>query len=236
VYIGFDRREPEATEVARRSLEATSSIPVEIEALREDVLRARGLYDRPFRTEGRQRFDLRDGKPFSTDFSFTRFLVPVLQDFQGWTLFCDGDFMFRRDLKELMALADESKAVLVVQHVYKPPEKLKMDGQLQERYARKNWSSLILWNCGHPANGALTAHEVNHQPGSYLHGFRWLEDDQIGAVPEEWNWLEGWSSPEIEPSAVHMTRGVPTMAGYEDIPYADEWRAYLSAGRKRKAL
>jgi len=236
VYIGFDRREPEATEVARLSLDATSSIPLRVTELREDELRARGVYDRPFRMEGQQRFDVRDGKPFSTDFSFTRFLVPVLQDFEGWALFCDGDFMFRADLKDLVALADDSKAVMVVQHSYEPPETTKMDGQRQERYFRKNWSSMILWNCGHVANAALTCEEVNHRPGSFLHGFKWLEDDQIGGVPEPWNWLEGWSSPEITPSAVHMTRGVPTMPGYENIPYADEWRSYLTAGQERRIL
>ncbi len=236
VYIGFDRREPEATEVAGRSLDATSSIPLKVVELREDELRSKGYYDRPFRVEGQQRFDVRDGKPFSTDFTFTRFLVPALQDFKGWALFCDGDFLFRADLKDLVALVDDSKAVMVVKHDYRPPENIKMDGQLQERYHRKNWSSLILWNCGHPANGVLTCEAVNHRPGSFLHGFQWLDDDLIGGVPEQWNWLEGWSSPDIMPSAVHMTRGVPTMQGYENIPYADEWRFFLPSIKKSDAL
>ncbi|MDX1486257.1 MAG: glycosyltransferase [Alphaproteobacteria bacterium] len=236
VYIGHDRREPEATEVACRSLDATSSIPLRVVELREEDLRTKGFYDRPFRVEGQQRFDIRDGKPFSTDFSFTRFLVPVLQDFKDWALFCDGDFLFRADVKELVGLIDDGKAVMVVKHDYRPPEKTKMDGQRQERYSRKNWSSLILWNCAHPANAVLTAAEVNHRPGSYLHGFQWLEDELIGALPERWNWLEGWSSPEITPSAVHMTRGVPTMDGYENIPYAEEWRSFLSVDQKHGAL
>lgn len=236
VYIGFDRREPEATEVARRSLEATCSVPLRVMELHEDALRASGHYDRPFRVEGQQRFDVRDGKPFSTDFSFTRFLVPALQGFRDWALFCDGDFLFRADLKDLVALADASKAVMVVKHDYRPPEKVKMDGQRQERYHRKNWSSLILWNCGHPANAALSCAEVNHRPGSYLHGFKWLDDELIGGLPEHWNWLEGWSSPDITPSVVHMTRGVPTMKGYENIPYADEWREYLETTKISNAL
>jgi hypothetical protein len=227
VYIGFDRREPEATQVARTSLCATSSIPLNIVELREDELRSQGYYDRPFKTEGPQRFDLRDGKPFSTDFSFTRFLVPVLQNFQEWALFCDGDFLFRSDIKELFGLIDESKAVMCVKHDYRPSEKTKMDGQKQTRYRRKNWSSLILWNCGHPANAVLTKDVVNHEPGAFLHGFKWLDDELIGGLPEHWNWLEGWSSPSITPRVVHMTRGIPTMKGYEDIPYADEWRTFL---------
>ena len=227
VYIGFDRREPEATKVALASLREKSSVALKVVELKEEELRSRGLYDRPFRTEGRQRIDLRDGKPFSTDFSFTRFLVPELQGFKDWAMFCDGDFLFRWDIKDLFALIDESKAVMCVQHDYRPPETIKMDGQRQERYLRKNWSSLILWNCGHPANAAITAEVVNHQPGSFLHGFRWLDDDLIGTLPECWNWLEGWSSPDITPRVVHMTRGIPTMEGYQDIPFADEWRRFL---------
>jgi hypothetical protein len=227
VYIGYDRREPEATEVAEASLLAKGSIPLKVTELREEELRAQGLYDRPFKTEGSQRIDLRDGKPFSTDFSFTRFLVPELQGFRDWAMFCDGDFLFRWDVKDLVGLIDESKAVMCVQHDYRPTEQIKMDGQKQEQYSRKNWSSLILWNCGHPANAVLTAKEVNHQPGSFLHGFQWLDDDLIGAIPECWNWLEGWSSLETDPKVVHMTRGIPTMKGYEDIPFADEWRRYL---------
>lgn len=227
VYIGFDRREPEATVVARRSLRKTSTVALAVTELREEELRARGIYDRPFRTEGNQRIDERDGKPFSSDFAFTRFLVPSLQGHRGWAMFCDGDFLFRADIKGLLGLIDDAKAIMCVKHDHRPPESIKMDGQQQLRYFRKNWSSLVLWNCGHPANAALTAEKVNHEAGSYLHGFRWLDDDLIGGLPECWNWLEGWSSPEIEPRVVHMTRGIPTMEGYENIPYADEWRAYL---------
>jgi hypothetical protein len=107
-----------------------------------------------------------------------------------------------------------------------------MDDQRQEYYRRKNWSSMILYNCGHPANAALTVEMVNHAAGGFLHAFSWLADGLIGGVPEKWNWLEGWSSPQMDPGIVHMTRGIPTMAGYETIPYADEWRSYLAVARR----
>ena len=227
VYIGFDRREPESIEVACRSLLKTCQVPVEIHELREVDLRARGLYDRPYRTEGAQRIDLRDGKPFSTDFSFTRFLVPALQEYRGWALYCDSDFLFRADARELCELTDDKYAVMCVKHDHRPTETTKMDHQRQEYYLRKNWSSMILYNCGHPANAALTVDMVNHSTGGFLHAFSWLADDLIGGVPETWNWLEGWSSPDLDPKIVHMTRGIPTMAGYENIPFAGEWRSYL---------
>ena len=231
VYIGFDRREPEASDVARRSLLATCPVTLEIHDLCETDLRANGFYDRPYRTEGAQRIDLRDGKPFSTDFSFTRFLVPALQQYRGWALYCDSDFLFRADARDLFALTDDKYAVMCVKHDHRPTETTKMDHQRQDHYRRKNWSSMILYNCGHPANAALTVEKVNHSTGGDLHAFSWLADELIGGVPESWNWLEGWSSPDIDPKIVHMTRGIPTMAGFENIPYADEWRAYLPSHR-----
>lgn len=231
VYIGFDRREPEATAVARRSLLKTASIPLDVHELRELELRERGFYDRPYRMEGPQRIDERDGKPFSTDFSFTRFLVPALQQYRGWALYCDSDFLFRGDVKDLFDLADDAFAVMCVKHDHRPQETTKMDQQAQQLYFRKNWSSMILYNCGHPANAALTTQVVNHSRGGYLHAFGWLADDLIGGIPETWNWLEGWSPSDINPKIVHMTRGIPTMPGYENIPYADEWRAYLADAR-----
>jgi hypothetical protein len=102
-----------------------------------------------------------------------------------------------------------------------------MDGQLQTLYRRKNWSSLMLWNCRHPAHAVLPG-LVQRWPGRRLHAFEWLEDGQIGPLPEAWNWLEGHSSPSLDPLAVHFTRGTPDMEGYAGIPYAEEWRRVLA--------
>ncbi len=227
VFIGHDRREPEATEVCKKSLLKHASIPVHIVELREPELRQAGFYDRPFVLDGNQRIDARDGKPFSTDFSFSRFLVPPLNLYQGWSLFVDADFLFRADIAELYELRDPKYAAMCVKHDYRPAETVKMDGQKQELYNRKNWSSLVLWNCEHAANSFLRVKSTDFMRGQFLHGFGWLTSDLIGGIPEYWNWLEGWSPESIEPRAVHFTRGIPSMAGYENIPYADEWREYL---------
>ena len=98
-----------------------------------------------------------------------------------------------------------------------------MDGQLQLQYPRKNWSSLMLWNCRHRAH-APVADIVNTWTGRRLHGFEWLDDTLIGALPAAWNWLEGHSAPQVDPKAVHFTRGTPDLPGYENVPHADEWR------------
>lgn len=227
VFIGFDPRDDLAFQVCQRSLLHHASVPVEVIPLKEWELRRKGLYWRAYFTDERgQMWDQRDGKPFSTQFSFTRFAAPLLADGEyGPVVFCDADMLWRADIRDLMALWDPNKAVMCVKHDHRPGELSKMDGVMQTVYARKNWSSLMLLS---PVKcRRLTRYVVNNESGSYLHGMKWAEDKEIGALPEEWNWLEGWSPPETDPSIVHFTRGTPDMIG-NDIPYADEWGRYLS--------
>ena len=68
----------------------------------------------------------------------------------GWALFVDCDVVFRGS--PLAMPLDDSKAVMVVKHRPLPAEGTKMDGQAQQAYSRKNWSSVIAFNCDHPAN------------------------------------------------------------------------------------
>lgn len=226
VYVGYDAREDDAYQVCKASILKHATIPVRIIPLKDHVLRGNGAYWREYEERGGQKYDLSDGKPFSTDFSFTRFLVPSIEH-EGSAAFVDCDFLFRDDIAKLFALMDRKYAVQVVKHDYRPKETLKMDGQKQQSYPRKNWSSMILWNLDHMSNQKLTQMAVNNKSGRWLHGFGWLNDDEIGSLPEAWNWLEGHSSEAWEPRAVHYTRGVPSMPGYENTPYADEWRSYL---------
>lgn len=225
VYIGYDEREDAAYRVCRYSISRHSSLPVYHMPLDQRTLRYTGLFDRPAWVDGKTRIDGRDGKPFSTDFSFTRFLVPMLAQYRGWALFCDCDFLFTRDIAELFALAEPDKAVMVVKHEHVPVEREKMDGIPQTVYRRKNWSSLVLWNCEHPSNKRLTVESVNRQPGSWLHAFEWLKDDEIGALPLSWNWLSGVSEPtDPTPAAIHYTLGGPWFPDWQRVPYADLWR------------
>lgn len=222
MFIGFDSREVAAYQVCVRSLRAHSEGAVDIKPIVEPDVRALGLYHRRHERRDGRLWDTLSAAPMSTEFALTRFLTPLLCSAE-WAVFCDCDFLWRTDVRELLALADPRFAVMVVQHAYQPSESLKMDGQIQLAYPRKNWSSLMLWNCRHPAHAPL-AELVNCWVGRRLHGFEWLADPLIGALPEAWNWLEGHSSPALEPKAVHFTRGTPDLPGYHDVPYADEWR------------
>lgn len=230
-YVGWDPRDINAFEVCRHTLIENASIEVEVIPLKDWELRKRGAYWRSYRVDARgHRWDDRDGKPFSTDFSFTRFLVPVLEKYRDeWVMFCDPDFLWRADVADLLEIATEDptrKALYCVKHDHRPVESEKAVG-IQTVYDRKNWSSLMLINPSR--NSTLSMRNVNLQPGSWLHAMLWLADEEIGELPEEWNWLEDWSDARINPKVVHMTRGTPDFPGYEDVAYADEWWDALSA-------
>jgi len=215
IYIGWDRREPEAYEVAEFSLTRRASVPVSVAPIKLDDLRARGLYRR-------------DEDPLaSTEFTYSRFLTPALAGYRGWALFCDCDFLWLGDVAGLLAYTASPKAVYCVQHDYRPTEKTKMDGAVQTIYPRKNWSSLMLFNCDHPAVRSLTPDIVNRENGAYLHRMQWVADSEIGALPVEWNWLEGWDKKPAHgtPKAVHFTRGGPWFDAWQSVDYGDLWRA-----------
>ena len=224
-YIGFDQREAEAWDVCRLSMARRSSKPIHAVKLDSQALSYNGWYTRRWYWEDGSRIDTRDRKPFSTDFAFTRFLVPAFQMYEGWALFCDCDFLFTADIAGLFERADPQYAVQVVKHKHIPTEQEKMDGQKQTRYHRKNWSSLILWNCSHPANKFLTTAAVNNEPGQWLHAFAWLRDEQIGELPQTWNHLVGVNDAAGGiPCGIHYTNGGPWMSGYENCEFADLWR------------
>lgn len=223
VFIGWDQREDIAYQVARQSLLNHATIPVEVSPIKLDDMVAQGLYTRAI-------------DPLATtEFTYSRFLVPHLAGYRGWAVFVDCDFLFFGDVAELSAHMDPAKAVMCVQHDYVPKEATKMDGVPQSAYPRKNWSSFMLFNCNHPSTRTLTPQVVNSQTGAYLHRMQWAQDDQIGALPTGWNWLEGWYPKPATgyPQAVHMTRGGPWFDAWQHVDYADEWRAQAAAWRAR---
>lgn len=227
VFIGYDSREKIAYDVCKYSIEHNTFKKPKIVPLIHGELRKQGYFQRPWLTQSDGvRVDLIDNRPFSTEFSHTRFLVPALMKYKGWALFMDCDMVFTDDIKKLFELCDDKYAVMVVKHNHKPSNREKMDGQQQTNYYRKNWSSFILWNCGHPLNQQITPEIVNTKPGSWLHQFQWLPDMYIGNIPENYNWIEE-SSPGMDtPSCIHYTNGGPWFNGYKDVLYADEWWKY----------
>lgn len=216
IFIGFDTREIPAYDACVNSLKSNSVDNYDIIPLKLSTLSELGIYKR-------------DADPLSsTEFSFTRFLVPYLCNYSGWAVFCDCDFIFLEDIKKLFQLKDEKYAAMCVQHTYTPSNTIKMDGKIQHLYPRKNWSSLVLWNCSHPSNRNLTPDVVNTQTGQYLHRFSWLADNEIGNIPLQWNWLVGWyKEPEDgSPKALHFTEGGPWFDNFKDCEYNNYYYKY----------
>lgn len=224
-FIGYDAREPDAYDVCSFSCQRKSTAPLHIVPLKHRELRLRGLFDRPWIIDGATgvMVDQRDGRPFSTEFAFTRFLVPVLMQYRGWALFTDCDMLWLDDIGQLMRAADPTKAVMVVKQTHAPGNTTKMDDQPQSQYHRKNWSSVILWNCGHPSNTKLDFQMVNHAPGRDLHKFCWLDDSEIGELEPGWNFLVGHTKSTIKPRLMHFTDGGPWFAHMKNVPFAGWW-------------
>lgn len=219
IYIGYDKAEHEAYSVACRSLTRFSDIkpePLEVERLT-----ACGLLSRPVDGRG-QKYDIISNAPCSTDFAASRFLVPMICQ-SGWALFLDCDMVFMSDPMEMMQYADPSKAVVVVKHHHDGQEGEKMCGMAQTMYKRKNWSSVMLFNCDHPANRRLSLRDVNERPGRDLHAFYWLHDSEIGEMPREWNWLVGAQPKPEFPKIAHFTLGGPWFENWEGAKHDNIW-------------
>ena len=213
IYIGWDSREDIAYTVAKHSMEMMSR-DVNVKPLKLHELRDDGIYTRSVDKLG------------STEFTFTRFLVPYLNDYKGWALFTDCDVLALDDMNKLFELADDKYALMCVKHDYTPSETMKMDGQQQTIYPRKNWSSVVLWNCSHPSNSVVTPELVNTESGMYMHRFMWLKDEEIGEIPYQWNYLVGWYQSK-DPKLVHYTEGGPWFEEYRSCEYSKEWKDIL---------
>jgi lipopolysaccharide biosynthesis glycosyltransferase len=212
IYIGYDTREDTAYRVAKHSASNHMVTP-----LIQTALRSSGCYWRE------------PDKLASTEFSLTRFLVPYLNNYKGWALFIDCDVLFLEDPQNLFDLADNKYAMMCVKHNYNPHTTIKMDGKQQHLYPRKNWSSVMLFNCCHPSNLKLTPQLINTETPAYLHRMSWLRDSEIGELPLAWNYLVGWYNEQEhgKPKLLHYTEGGPWFENYKDCEYADEWtRAY----------
>ena len=207
VFVGFDQKEAIAYHTFAQSLIDKSSIPLSITPLSENNL---NNYDEQHS----------DG---TNKFTYSRFLVPFLMNYTGWAVYFDGDMICMKDIKELIENINQDFAVLVVKHDYKTKQNQKYFGQKNENYPRKNWSSVIVWNCEHPKNKILTPEFIGSKDGAFLHRFHWLKDNEIGEINKKWNWL-AIEYPKIEdPYIIHYTLGTPCFKEYKNTSMSEYW-------------
>lgn len=210
VFIGYDSRETVAFHVLSNSIHRRASKPVEVAPL---------MLSQLSEIFSREKHPLQ-----STDFSFSRFLVPYLSDYSGWSMFCDCDMLMIDDISNLWSLRNENYAVQVVKHDHTPTEDSKFLDQPQSKYEKKNWSSVILFN--NSKCKALTKEYVNSASGLELHQFKWLDNDSlIGELPPRWNHLVDYDPtlPKEELSLLHFTKGGPYFSDYKNCSYSDLW-------------
>lgn len=207
IFIGYDPREAIAYHTCANSIIRQASQPVAIIPL------ALNLFNDYTETHT-------DG---SNHFIYSRFLVPHLMGYQGHAIFIDGDMIVRGDIVELWNLANPYMDVQVVKHNYKTKMPVKYLGAKNEDYPRKNWSSVILWNCSSWTNRRLTPEWIENATGAELHRFTWIPDDRIGELPTEWNWLPDEYGANTSAKLLHYTLGTPCFHEFATTPQADEW-------------
>jgi len=208
ILIGYDSKEKVAFNVLSYSILKNSTKPVAITPIylpniKDDFIRERNQLS-------------------STEFSFSRFVIPHLMNYQGWALFMDCDMLMKADVSELWRLRDDKYAVQVCKHDYVPKTQTKFLGQTQTAYPKKNWSSFMLMNCKKCTQ--LTPDYVNKASGLELHQFKWLESDElIGELPIEWNWLANEYEYKEDVKNIHYTDGGPYFKDYKNTDYAIDW-------------
>ena len=208
IIVGFDQKESVAYHTFVQSVIEKSTIPTRFMPLNIGSL----INYKETHKDG------------SNEFIYSRFLVPYLMNFNGWAIYADGDMVCLEDIKKLWGLRNNKFAVQVVKHDYKTKVKSKYWGNKNEDYPRKNWSSLILWNCNHQSHKILTPEFIQKKTGSFLHRFSWIKDKEIGEVPKEWNWLAMEYEEKNDINLIHYTIGTPCFEEYQNKSLSLYWK------------
>lgn len=211
IFIGYDAKETIAYHVCVNSIIRQSTQPLNIVPLALNLL---SDYTETHTDASNQ-------------FAYTRFLIPYLMDYKGYAIFIDGDMVLQEDITNLYKLFDSNYAVQVVKHDYKTKRSTKYLGAKNEDYPRKNWSSVVIWNCAHPKNKMLTTDFVQTASGSQLHRFTWLDDADIGTLPVEWNWLADEYGENPNAKLIHYTLGTPCFEEFANTPMSELWHTEL---------
>ena len=209
LFIGYDEQEAVAYHVLAHSIIRQATSPISITPLCRDHFRA-------FFTRER-------GLLESTDFSISRFLVPYLSGYRGYSIYMDCDMVFKTDVTQIWHEIKSigHPAVWVAQHDYTPKTNVKMDHRPQTSYGRKNWSSFILFD-NHRCHN-LTPDYVNTATGLQLHRFAWLRDEDLGTLGLDWNWLVEEYPENPNAKVLHYTLGGPWFPDHRKTPHAQDW-------------
>jgi lipopolysaccharide biosynthesis glycosyltransferase len=207
IFIGYDPKESIAFHICVNSIIQNTKQPVNIIPLSLSLLN-----------------DYKEiHSDSSNDFTYSRFLVPYLMKFENWAIFLDGDMIIKEDISNLWNYKDETKDVMVVKHDYTTKSNAKYLSNKNEDYPRKNWSSVMIFNCQNYPTRKLTPEYIEKSTGAHLHRFQWTSDDRVGALPAEWNWLPDEYGANSDAKLLHYTLGTPCFHEFATTTMADEW-------------
>lgn len=207
IFCGYDDRETVGYHVFVNSVVSRSTIPVAFTPLHHNGMQ-----------QGTNQFTL------------SRFLAPFMMHYKGYCIFFDAaDMICLGDVAELVpVLKNLKQAVAVVKHDYKTQHPVKYIGTDMEspnlNYQRKNWASMMIINCEHPAWQAITPKSIDTWRMIDLLQFKFLDDSEIDDAPHEWNVLVDENQPIEGAKILHWTAGIPGFKHYQDAPGADLWR------------
>jgi hypothetical protein len=212
VFIGHDSRYPDATKACYNSIKAYNK-NIKVIPLYKHKLINKGVYGR------------KDIQGESTEFSFTRFYVPLMSAYKGVSMFCDNDFIFRDDVAKIFKQLNDRDLVACVKHKYYESKSTKMDGIVNKAYPRKNWSSLMVFN-NEKLKDILTKEYLDNASAADLHQLAWAEN-KISEIDKIWNHLVGEQDGSSNAKGIHFTNGGPWFKEYKDCEFANEWRKIL---------
>ena len=215
LFVGSDHREQIGLHVFLESVWKHCKGPVEVTVLTPALATSLGID-----TDG------------TNSFTKLRFVVPYLCAFKGHALFVDGvDMLCRADLADLWSWRNWRFPLQVVKHDYRTQHPKKYVGTdmeaRNEDYPKKNQSSVMLFHCEAHEHRVLTPYFIDGQPGSYLHRFRWMDEEKVGELPKEWNHLVGEQDHDAAAKLVHYTLGIPGFSHYSTAPHSKEWKDTL---------
>ena len=207
IFCGFDEREEAGTHIFVSSVLHRASIPVAFVPLNNQKTRAG-----------------------TNQFTTSRFLVPYLMGYKGRAVFADAaDMICLSDVSEIKdLLMGLDTAVGLVKHDYKTQNPVKYIGTEMESqnkdYERKNWASLMLIDCEHPAWKAVTPESIGAWSMLELLQLKFLADCEIESISDAWNRLVDEDQPVGGAKILHWTAGIPAFKHYQKAPGADLWR------------
>ena len=227
IYIGYDSRHTTLPEINKHSI---------LESVRKGL--GGGWFHDQIRFEPEIKFLDKSKIPEynreyanqSTEFTYSRFLIPYLENYEGFSIFLDDDFIFEKSILPMFYYLNPDDAIACVKYPHYDHDATKFDGEVNIDYPCKLWSSLMIFNNGHEDCKKLTPEVVNTWTGKQLHQFEWT--DKISEIPQKYIFVEGYDDPEEkwDFTGIHYTRGGPWVEGmdYSDINNLEYYNKWLN--------